>query len=342
MTFKDPLILLALPVLFFAFFFLRKKRAESAFLFPSYEAIKSLRPSAREFFSSNLIYARLIVAALAITALARPQLTSPEREKRDAIAIMIAVDCSSTMLAEDLALGPSGLEKLQQESGDKRPNRLDAVKDVAKSFIKSRKDDLIGLVAFGAEAYVLCPPTFDKEWLGRSVDRLKVGLVKDGTAIGSGVMSSMNALKDSGAKGNVIILLTDGVNNAGQIPPLVSAKSARALGMKIYTIGIMSKGQTPYPVIDKSGKKAYQDVRIEINDDVLKKMSEETGGAFFAADDLSSLDESYREIDKIERSSVEERSYAENKDVFGRFLWPALIILLLDIVLGNTILRKIP
>jgi len=140
----------------------------------------------------------------------------------------------------------------------------------------------------------------------------------------------------------VIILLTDGVNNAGQIPPLVSAKSARALGMKIYTIGIMSKGQTPYPVIDKSGKKAYQDVRIEINDDVLKKMSEETGGAFFAADDLSSLDESYREIDKIERSSVEERSYAENKDVFGRFLWPALIILLLDIVLGNTILRKIP
>ena len=112
--------------------------------------------------------------------------------------------------------------------------------------------------------------------------------------------------------------------------------------MKIYTIGIMSKGQTPYPVIDKSGKKAYQDVRIEINDDVLKKMSEETGGTFFAADDLSSLGESYAEIDKIEKSSVEERSYAENKDVFGRFLWPALIVLLLEIILGSTILRKIP
>ncbi len=342
MAFKDPLILLILPVMFAVFFLLRKKRSESAFLFPSYDAIKALRPSAAEFFSSKLIYMRLIAAALAIAALARPQLTSPEKEKKDAIAIMIAVDCSSTMLAEDLALGPSGMEKLQPESGEKRPNRLDAVKEMAKSFIKSRKNDMMGLVAFGADAYVVCPPTFDKEWLGRSVDRLKVGLVKDGTAIGSGVMSSLNALKDSGAKGNVIILLTDGVNNAGQVPPLVSAKSARALGVKIYTIGIMSKGQTPYPVIDKAGKKAYQDVRLEINDDLLKKMAGETGGAFFVADDLTSLDESYKEIDRLERSTIEERSYADNKDVFGRFLWPALIVLLVEIILGNTILRKIP
>lgn len=342
MTFKDPLILLVLPVMFAVFFFLRKRRSESAFLFPSYEAIKSLRPSAREFFSSKLIYIRLIAAALAVAALARPQLTSPEKEKKDAVAIMIAVDCSSTMLAEDLALGPSGLEKLQPDSGEKRPNRLDAVKEMARAFIKSRKNDLIGLVAFGADAYVVCPLTFDKEWLIRSVDRLKVGLVKDGTAIGSGVMSSLNALKDSGAKGNVIILLTDGVNNAGQIPPLVSAKSARALGAKIYTIGIMSRGQTPYPVIDKSGKKSYEDVRIEINDDVLKKMAEETGGAFFVADDISSLDESYKEIDKLERATIEERSYVDSKDIFDRFLWPALVVILAEIILGNTVLRKIP
>lgn len=342
MTFKDPIILIALPILLAAFFFLRKKRAESAFLFPSYDAIKPLKSSAREFISSKLIYLRLIACALAIAALARPQLTSPEKEKRDAIAMVIAVDCSSTMLAEDLALGPSGLERLVPESSEKRPNRLDAVKEVAKSLIKARKDDLIGLVGFGFEAYVVCPLTFDKEWLNRSVDRLKIGLIRDGTAIGSAVMSSLNMLKDSGAKGNAIVLLTDGVNNSGQIPPLVAAGSARALGVKIYTIGIMSRGQTPYPTTDESGRKAYKDVRIDINENVLKEMAEETGGAYFVANDLTSLDESCREIDKLEKARIQERGYAENKDIFGRFLWPALVIMLVEIVLGNTILRKIP
>lgn len=342
MTFKDPIILIAIPIIVAAFFIMRRRRSESAFLFPSYDAIKPIKGSFREFASSKLIFLRLIACLMAVAALARPQLTSPDREKRDAIAISIAIDCSSTMLAEDLALGPTGLEKLVPESPEKRPNRLDAVKEVARSFINSRKDDIIGLVGFGAEAYAICPLTFDKAWLLRSLDRMKVGMIRDGTAIGSAVMSAISMLKNSGAKANAIILLTDGVNNAGQIPPLVAAGSARALGVKIYTIGIMSRGQTPYPVTDPSGRKTYKDVRIDINEDVLKKMAEETGGAYFVANDLTSLDESAREIDKLEKARVQERGYAENKDIFGRFLWPAILIMLAEIVLGGTVLRKIP
>ena len=342
MTFKDPLVLFILPVLLIIFFASRRKRQESSFLFPSYDAIMPLKSSTRTFLSSNLIYFRLAAAILVIVALARPQTASPEKEKRNAIAIVLAVDCSSTMLAENLALGPEGLEKFYSESEKKRPTRLDAVKEMAKSFIKARRDDLIGVVGFGGEAYIVSPLTFDKEWLGQSIDRLKVGLMRDGTAIGSAIMSGLNSLKDTKAKGKVIMLFTDGINNAGEVPPLVAAKAARSLGVKIYTIGIASSGQTPYPSVDQYGKKAYKDVKIDINEDVLKNIAETTGGSYFRADDLSTLKESYSQIDSLEKASLEEKGFSENKDIFGYFIWAALALILAEMILGNTILRKIP
>jgi len=247
------------------------------------------------------------------------------------------------MLAEDLQLGPLGLVELVRTSDDsKRLNRIDAVREVAKDFIKTRTNDMIGIVAFAAQAYVVCPLTFDREWLLTSLKRVKVGLIKDATAIGSGIMSSLNSLKGINARSKIIILLTDGINNFGEVPPLVAAKVARSLGIKIYTIGIASRGQTPFPTKDIYGRKVYENVRIDIDEDVLKKIANLTGGNYYRVSDIKSLKDSYADIDKLEKIELEATPYEEYKDIFPVFLTWGLIFLILEIVLSNTYLRKIP
>ncbi|HPM42834.1 MAG TPA: VWA domain-containing protein, partial [Candidatus Omnitrophota bacterium] len=298
MTFKDPWVLLFIPAFLFLFYLMRRHEAEAGFLFPSSEAIHMFRPTLREFFASKLFILRLLCMVFLIVALARPQMSKEFKTRRDALGIVLAIDCSSTMLAEDLSLGPAGIARLTDKSEQsKRFNRLDAVKEVAKTFVDNRPEDLIGLVAFGAEAFIACPLTFDHEWLTKSIDRMKIGYIKDGTAIGSGILTSLNSLKDANVKSKIVILLSDGINNAGTVPPLVAAKAARAVGVKIYTVGIVSKGQTPYPTVDPTGKKTYKDVRIDINETVLQKMAEITGGQYFRADDMQTLRKTYQDID---------------------------------------------
>ena len=194
---------------------MRKHEADPGFLFPSGEALDMFKPTMKEFLASKLYILRLACVILLIAALARPQMSRDFKTKRDAIGIVLSIDCSSTMLAEDLSLGPAGIAQLnERHEQSKRFNRLDAVKEVAKTFVAARPDDLIGLVAFGAEAFIACPLTFDHEWLTQSIDRMKVGYIKDGTAIGSGILTSLNSLKDANVKGKVVILLSDGINNA--------------------------------------------------------------------------------------------------------------------------------
>lgn len=344
MTFKDPWILVFIPVAAALFYILRRREADPGFIVPSGEAFAAFRPSLKSRLAANLIYLRMACVLLLIVALARPQMSSEFKARRDAIGIVLAVDCSSTMLAEDLLLGPTGLTKLVETGeGGKRYTRLDGVRDVAKDFVKGRPDDLIGLVVFGAEAFVACPLTFDHEWLDDSLDRMKVGMIKDGTAIGSGILSALNSLKGVEVKSRIMVLLSDGINNAGTVPPLVAAKAARSLGVKIYSVGIVSKGQTPFRMKDEAtGRMVYKDVRIDVNETVLRKMAEMTGGTYYRATDMQSLRKSYADIDKLEKASLEEKGFAENEDIFAVFLGAALVCLLLEIILGNTILRKVP
>jgi Ca-activated chloride channel family protein len=275
--------------------------------------------------------------------LARPQVAEETSARREGIAIMLVIDCSSTMLAEDLQLGSLGLVKLVEEAGpQRRLNRLDAVKKVARAFIDGRDNDMIGIVAFAAQAYIICPPTFDREWLANNLSRIRIGMIKDATAIGSGILSGLSALRSVKARSKVMVLLTDGINNFGEVPPLVAAKTARAMGVKIYTIGIASKGLSPYPAKDAYGNKTYKNVKIDIDEDMLRNMADITGGSYYKATDLSALKKSYDDIDRLEKGDLEQSAYEEYKDIFSIFLRLALLCLAVDILLGNTLLRKIP
>lgn len=343
MIFKTPALLIIIPIFLIAFVILKSIYKERSILFPSADVIRSFRPSLKIWLARRLIYLRVAAIILMVMALARPQSSEEARIKKEGIGIMLTVDCSSTMLAEDLELGPLGLAPLVAEFRDsKRLNRLDAIKKIAADFINSRPDDMIGLVAFAAQAYVLCPPTFDTQWLENSLRRVKVGMIRDATAIGSGILSSLESLKGINARSKVIILLTDGINNFGEVPPLVAAKAARALGVKVYTMGITSKGQTPFPIKDISGRRTYENVRIDLDESTLKSIADITGGNYYRVNDMRSLRASYADIDKLEKAGIEETMYEEYQDVFAIFVGWALLLLACEIIIGNTILRKIP
>ena len=264
-------------------------------------------------------------------ALARPQ--SPIADLKiqtEGIDIVLSIDCSTSMLAEDFKLA------------GRRQNRLEVVKQVVKDFIKGRQNDRIGIVAFAARAYTACPLTLDYGWLLENLERIKIGLIEDGTAIGSGIASSLNRLNDIRAKSKVIILLTDGRNNTGKISPGVATEAARALKVKIYTIGAGTKGMAPYPVKDFFGNTVYQPAQIDIDEDTLRKIAQDSGGKYFRATDTESLREIYKEIDRLEKTIIEEKGYSEYEELFPYFLIPGLAILFLEIILTNTVFRKIP
>jgi Ca-activated chloride channel family protein len=235
------------------------------------------------------------------------------------------------MLAEDFKMGAN------------RINRFDVVRAAVKEFVSKRKDDRIGMVAFAARAYTVCPLTTDYTWLNENLDRTRVGmLTEDATAIGSAIASACNRLRTSKTKSRVIILLTDGVNNAGTISPMVAAEAAKALKIKIYTIAVGTKGLSPYPFKDVYGRTVYQNIPIEIDEDVLKKIAQTTGGKYYLASDTETLRKIYDDINKLERSNIEHLGYREYSELFYYFLIPALIILGLEILLANTLFLKVP
>ena len=324
------------------FFMIRRKARRPGFLFPSGEIVMTFRTGLKAWLAGKAVYLRVICIALVVVACARPQVSKEARVKKEGIAIMLAIDCSSTMLADDLELTWEDIGKKDRGDASRYEKRIDAAREVAKDFVRTRPEDLIGLVGFAAQAYVVCPPTFDHEWLSSSLSRIKVGLIKDGTAIGSGIMSGLNALKETKAKSKIIILLTDGINNFGNVPPLVAAKAARALGIKIYTVGLVSKGPGLYHADDGSGRMVYKDFNVNVDEGELRQIAALTGGDYFKASDLKTLRESYREIDRLEKMSMEQATYEEYVDVFQFFLIPALALLLLDIFLRKTLLREIP
>jgi Ca-activated chloride channel family protein len=331
MHFQNPWILLLLPVAAALIFLSRKQQAHPSFQFSTDKLVNNLQATFRIRLHKGMIFLRLAALILIIIALSRPQSMLQESTvETEGVDIILAIDVSSTMLAEDL------------ETGVSRKSRVDAVKDVVREFINNRHDDRIGIVAFASRAYTAAPLTLDYGWLLKNLDRVKVGLIEDGTAIGSGISAALNRLKDTKAKSKVVILLTDGRNNAGKISPLTAAEAAAALNIKVYTIGAGTKGLAPFPAKDMFGNKVYQQVKIEIDEELLKQIAEKTRAKYFRATDAKSLRDIYMEINKLEKSHIEEKGYVEYKELFHLFLVPGLILLIIEVVLNNTVLRRIP
>ena len=305
--------------------------------FNSYKLTNSIKFSNSEAFGESgnfysklksiLKYLRLISIILIVTALARPQFidTSTRVKTNSGIDIIMAIDVSASMLAKDL-----------------KPNRLDALKNVAEEFIKNRISDRIGLVEYAGESYTKTPLTTDKSVTLRSLKDIKYNnIIEGGTAIGMGLATSVNRIKDSKAKSKVIILLTDGVNNAGFIDPMTAAELATEFQIKIYSIGLGTNGLALSPVgIDSRGKFNYANVQVEIDEKLLTQISEMTGGKYFRATDNDRLKEIYSDIDELEKTEIEEFKYYSVDEKYRYFLLPAIILIAFEMIMKLTILRS--
>lgn len=323
------LLLLALPVVAL----LRgKRRGAPAAIFPSAGVMKKLgrvRHASAGALLASLLYPAL---ALLILALARPQRVSSIAERKaSGIDILVAVDVSRSMLAEDFSVG------------GQRANRLEAIKQVTRDFITGRPNDRIGIVAFAGQPYLVSPLTLDHEWLLANLERLKIGLVEDGTAIGSAIASATNRLKDRDSKSKLLVLLTDGDSNAGRVPPKTAADAAAAVGVKIYTIGAGTRGMAPYPVgKDMFGELIYRNMQVEFNEESLKEIANVSGGKYFRAVDTPSLVEVFDQIDKLEKTVIETQQYRKFDELFAWLAAPGAFLLATGVALSQTVWRRIP
>jgi len=331
MNFKDPWVLVLIPIAIIFVVWLQEKQKEPSLRFPSLGLLSGTPVTWKNRLLGLPRMLRAASLILFLLALAGPQRVLEEtRHTAEGIDIVLAIDSSGSMAAEDFKIN------------EKRYNRLEVVKNVVQDFIKARHADRIGLVAFAKQAYTVCPLTTDYDWLLANLQRVTLGILDDGTAVGSAISSSLSRLEKSTAKSRVVILLTDGINNTGKIDPLTAARAAQALGIKIYTIGAGTTGYAPFPAVDFWGRKVYQKVQIEIDEATLQKIAELTGAQYFRATDTESLRRIYGEIDKLEKTKIEEFGYKEYRQLFGYFLTAALLLLFLEAVLSNTIFLKVP
>ena len=321
------LLLLLLPVLGY-FWWRRRARMSGQIQFSTLRYMRKIPISWRQRARQHFYLVRLFILALLILGLARPQAGSQFQEViTEGIDIMLVLDVSTSMLAEDF----------------KPKNRIQAAKAVAKEFIKGRQNDRIGLVIFAGEAFPQCPLTLDYGVLNQIIDQVQVAPREwDGTAIGNGIATAVARLKDSKAKSKVIILLTDGVNNAGEIDPITAAQVAKAFGIRVYTIGAGTRGIAMYPIDDPIWGRRYQPMRVEIDEDLLKRIAQMTGGKYFRATDTNSLREIYQQIGKMEKTKIQVKEYTRYKELFVRYAALALALLMVEMVASHTILRKLP
>ncbi len=317
-------LLLIIPVLIVWYWFKHNKR-KADIQFSSTEVFENTKKSTKLYLYNSLFVLRILVIALLIIAFARPQTTSSRQDITiEGIDIVMALDVSGSMLAQDL-----------------KPDRLEAAKDVASDFFDGRPNDRIGLVIFSGETFTQCPLTTDHRVIKNLFKDIKSGMIEDGTAIGDGLATAVNRLKDSKAISKVIILLTDGVNNAGSLDPLSAAEIAKIYGVRIYTIGVGSIGTAPYPVQTAYGLR-YQDMEVKIDEDLLKGVAEMTDGKYFRATSNKKLKAIYEEIDKMEKSKIDVTEFRKKKEEFLPLAFIALGLFILEIFLRNTIFRTLP
>ncbi|MDX9726058.1 MAG: VWA domain-containing protein [Bacteroidales bacterium] len=326
MNFANPgllYFLLAVPALI-AFYVLRQQNTSAAITLPGLQQFNAAGRTFRNTFRHILFGLRTAAVALLIVVLARPQSTDRFQDvSTEGIDIMLAIDISGSMLARDF-----------------KPDRLEASKDVATEFISGRPYDRMGLVVFSGESFTQCPLTTDHAVLVNLMRELQSGMIEDGTAIGMGLATAINRIRESEAKSKVIILLTDGVNNRGEVAPATAAGIAKTFGIRVYTIGVGSQGMAPYPVQTPFGLQ-YQNMQVEIDEEILKEIANTTGGKYFRATDNNKLMQVYNEIDQLEKSKIDVKQFTRKEE---EYLLPALIaffILAAEIFINYILLRKL-
>ncbi|MCB1063326.1 MAG: VWA domain-containing protein [Verrucomicrobiae bacterium] len=299
--------------------------------FPSVAAAREAGGKPRGRAGGWLAALRLLALAALIIGLARPQLGRGTTEvDASGIDILLAIDVSGSM------------EALDFELNGERANRLEVVKQVVKQFVDERPNDRIGIVAFAGRPYLVSPLTLDHEWLVKRLEEVRIGQVEDGTAIGSAIVSASNHLKDQDSKSRIVVLLTDGMNNAGAANPTTAAEAAKAIGIKIYTVGAGNRGQAPMPVKDQFGRRRLQMVEVDIDEKTLKEVAAETGGQYFRATDTASLEQIYSAINQLETTKRKLKKYEDVGELFLYALLPGLFFLGVERFLGETRLRRLP
>jgi len=312
-----------LPLLAVLYIWRYYSRRTASITFSSLADFGNIRGNWRVWLLSMSPLLLITGLALVIIALARPQLENTIVERKaEGIDIMLVLDISTSMKAEDL-----------------KPNRFDAAKQVAIDFIDKRISDRIGLAIFARKSFTVVPPTLDYSLVKKMIDEVEMGVVEDGTAIGMGLATGVNRLKDSAAESKVIILLTDGQNNAGEIDPVTAADLAASYEIKIYTIGAGTRGMAPYPVFDAVFGKRYQNIAVDIDEDMLGDIAGKTGGEYFRATDTESLAAIYDRIDALERTEIDELIYTDFKDLYPRYMLPGIVLLILSFVIDRSLLR---
>jgi Ca-activated chloride channel family protein len=340
LTFARPwllLLLLAIPLLAY----LRGRIGPAAALtFSSTSALCSLGRTSAARAGRFLRALFLLSLALFAIAIARPQLgKSLTQVEASGIDIMLVLDVSQSMLTKDFSIG-----------GD-QSTRIEAIREVTRQFIEARPNDRIGIIAFAGHPYVISPMTLDHDWLLQNLERVRTGMVEDGTAIGSAIASAANRLNDKRSKSRVIVLLTDGENNAGKIPPATAAEAVRALKIRFYAIGAGINGIAPAPVFnprtgkpftDMLGNIMYQNQRVQFNEAGLKEVAKIADGQFFRATDTKSLEQIFRDIDKLEKTTVAVKKYQQYRDLFPACIMAGCGLLIAQILLSQTIWKKLP
>ncbi len=319
--------LMCLLPLMIIWYIIRLKKREGEFNYSSFALFHKIRSSGKAKFRHSLFALRLMAFALIIAALARPQSRSSWKDsKTEGIDIVISLDVSLSMLAKDF-----------------KPNRMDVAKDVIVDFIDARPNDRIGLVIFGGVAFTQCPLTSDHKVLKNMFTQVKAGSLDQGTAIGLGLATAVARIKESKAKSKVIVFVSDGVNNVGEVAPLTAGELAKTYGIRVYCIGVGSKGKALQPVaIYAPGEYEYDYVDVDVDEKVMTEISEMTGGQYFRATNKESLVNIYQEIDKMEKTIVSEKSFTNKSEHFLPLALGAAILLLLEFLLRYTIFRAVP
>ena len=330
--FGNPWMLLFLLIIPLLAYLKGKQGGSAAFLYSSVKLIQPWREKTRNLSGKLLGSLRWVSLGLAIIGLAQPRLTESETSlSASGIDIVVALDMSGSMESMDFRLRGTDV------------SRFDMAKEVLKEFIQKRPSDRIGLVAFGGRPYLVSPLTLDHDFLFQNLDRLELGTVKEqNTAIGSAIMSALSRLKDINSKSKIIILMTDGQNNAGKIMPMTAAEAAKALNVKIYTIGIGKRGESYVLRRDFFGRIVKVPQTADIDEDTLRKIADLTGGKYYRADDTERFRQIYNEIDKLEKTEIVMKRYVRHHELFKIFTLAAMYCLLVEITLSQTIFRKIP
>lgn len=318
-------LLLVLLVPMILWYIFREKKSYADLRFSSLRAFKGIKHAGRIWLRHVVFALEVLAIVFLVFALARPQAdNSWQTYNSEGIDIVLALDVSGSMLAQDFT-----------------PDRLEAAKEVATKFILERPQDRIGLVTFAGESFTQCPLTTDQAVLVNLLREVKSGMIEDGTAIGLGLANAVNRLKDSPAQSKVVILLTDGVNNRGAIAPATAAELAKTFNIRVYTIGVGTYGEAPYPVMTPFGVQ-LQNVPVEIDEEILQQIADLTGGHYFRATDNDKLQQIYQEIDQMEKSKIEVKHFSKKDEKYFVFGLIGMVLLITQAVLRYTLLRKIP